>query len=133
MSMSWNVRERRLAKGKKNPNPDDRRGDLFDLGDLGDVHLTVITTGKDKIRGGHYHLYPEEFYVISGRLEFHEGTVQNERVTEFGPDETIVTSFGVAHYAKAIEDSIMIEYRPTEIPAEAVDYKPWADLVNATR
>ena len=127
------MNERKLSIAKKNPNKDDKRGDLFDLGDLGEVHINVLTTGKNRIRGGHYHDYPEEFYIISGKLEFHELVDGKEVINYFGPDKTIVTTPNIPHYAKAVEDSVMLEYRPKKISYKATDYDPWRKLAEESK
>ncbi|MGD0476751.1 MAG: hypothetical protein ABSB29_01125 [Nitrososphaerales archaeon] len=121
----------KLSTARKVSDSDDSRGDIFELGDCGNVHINVLTTRKGHIRGGHYHDYNEEFFVVSGKFEFHSGFEGVDDITIRGANETIVTIPGVPHYVKALEDSVMIEFRPCGTKYKPIDYEPFRKLARA--
>ncbi len=118
----------RLSSVRKVSSSRDVRGDIFDLGELGDLHLNVLTTKRGHLRGGHSHEYNEEFFVVSGRLEFHSGFEGADKATIVGVNETFVTTPDVPHYAKALEDSVIIEFRPSGSRYDPKDYEPFRKL-----
>lgn len=110
----------------------DGRGEIFEIGDIGDLHLNVLTVKKGKVRGGHYHNYDEEFSVIYGKIEFHSGYEDQDELTIFHAGDTIVTTPNVPHYVLALEDSVMLEFRPIGTEFKAIDYGPFRKLAEAS-
>ena len=121
--------DNRISSVKKVSSDEDLRGEIYDLGVDANVHVSLLTTKKGYVRGGHSHKYNEEFFVVIGKLEYHSGFEDNEQVSVFGPGSTVRTSQGIPHYIKALDDLVLVEFRPRDSEYEAIEYQPFRRLV----
>ncbi len=110
----------------------DRRGVLYELGDVSGTHLIVQTINSGKARGGHSHTYPEEFFVVKGGVLFiskkPSGAVSEIRYCKAG--DKIVTSPKDPHMVVALEDSVLLEGRPTKARYKSTNDPVLREIVN---
>jgi mannose-6-phosphate isomerase-like protein (cupin superfamily) len=111
------------------PVSTDARGVIYELNVDKMVHINVLTLSKGYARGGHSHIYPEVFYLVTGRVQFHTGELGKERVFEYGPSAKIRTTLGEPHYMYALEDSTYLEIRPAGTAYQAKEYAPFRSIV----
>lgn len=107
----------------------DARGLIYEFASNHEVHLNFQTIRKGYARGGHSHEYPEGFFVISGKIEYHTGKTDQEKVTVFGPGQVISTTLTEPHYVVALEDSVLVEVRPEGNSYHPVNYEPYRSIV----
>jgi quercetin dioxygenase-like cupin family protein len=108
----------------------DARGAIYELGNHDVLHINLLTLRKGLARGGHSHSYPETFFILSGRVEYHTGSVESDAKTSHGEGSTITTTPGEPHYLLALDDSSFLEFRPAiSSNYQASDYPPFRTIV----
>ena len=97
-----------------------------------DTKVTILYNRTGKYSGGHSHNIETKQLVIHGRVEartVEQGEKEITKVYEVG--ETIVQKPGVPLMTRAIEDAIIVEYRPG-VKAETVTttpHGPYDDII----
>lgn len=109
----------------------DARGEIYSLGFPAGSVVNIQTTNAGYARGGHSHSYDEVFLVVSGRVEYHSGTVGNERVRVCKAGSVIRTTPGEPHYILAQVASVLAEVRPSGTNYVPKNYKPFRKIVLA--
>ena len=105
----------KVAVEKINPVFEDHRGKIMDL--LDDeiiLHVGMLTSRADSIRGNHYHKKAKQFnYIIKGTIEL---TTWDPTDPNPLPDVAILRKgdfvsipAGIAHTMKALEDSEFLD------------------------
>ena len=113
---------------------EDKRGQIYEIGVIDGQHVNILVTKAGFMRGGHFHDYPEEFYVLWGELHWTEaptpvgnpGTVNN---TQYAMGGLMKSQPGIPHMLYAITDSVVVEFRPEHTPFKATDYEPMRKLI----
>jgi hypothetical protein len=95
----------------------------------GDIECRIVEIKKGFSRGGHYHPYPSEHYIISGKIEYREEDInsQNESFRIIGVADVIKTSSNMAHLFTALDDSLFMELSVGNY--EAVYYPKYRKIV----
>ena len=116
----------------------DIRGRIFELGVIDDKHVNILVTKKGGLRGGHYHGYDEEFFVVFGEVLWNtrlpEGITDSKRDFQMDPftiGQVIKSDPGVPHMLLALTDCVVVEFRPAGTEFRAKDYEPMRALIRA--
>lgn len=105
-----------IIKKKINPAFEDERGAIFDLIDKEKIlHIGLILSKKNSIRGEHYHKKAKQItYVLSGKIMLTTKNVKQKSsncqtiIMEAGDIATIPPM--VIHSIKAIEDTTFLVF-----------------------
>jgi quercetin dioxygenase-like cupin family protein len=108
---------------------EDSRGAIYELKTKNGLKAKFLTLRKGFARGGHSHPYQEEFFMISGEVEFHLGTVEKERKATHYGGEIVRIPKRVPHYVIAVSDSVFAELAPRDRKYEAENYEPFRSIV----
>jgi quercetin dioxygenase-like cupin family protein len=107
----------------------DVRGAIYELKAKDRLRVKFLTLLKGFARGGHSHPYPETFFMISGEVEFHLGTVEKEEKLTHYSGEIVHIPSGVPHYVIAISDSVFAELALWDRQYAAENYEPFRSIV----
>jgi quercetin dioxygenase-like cupin family protein len=108
---------------------DDIRGVIYELKQSELLQLKFLTLQKGYARGGHSHPYPERFFLLSGRVEFHIGSMSDEIVQEYDGGDTVTIEPDLPHYVVALTDSVFVEITSKGQAYEVVNYTPFRSIV----
>jgi hypothetical protein len=125
---------------------EDKRGAIFEVGVVEDRHVNILVTKAGFYRGGHFHDYPEEFFVVWGELDWVEldwveldwveaptpetnpGVLNSTRYTM---GMVMNSQPGIPHMLKANTDCVVVEFRPAGAGFKATDFAPMRNLIKA--
>ena len=87
---------------------EDKRGKIFFFS-YGSINLHIVEIKKGFARGGKYHSYEKDFFLISGKVEYREKDmkVNNEKIRIIQAPTTIHLQPNTAHLLLALEDSVV--------------------------
>ena len=92
------------------------------------VHL--VQTKKCFSRGGHYHPFKSDHYLLRGKIEFKEIDIDTniEKIRIIDAPCTLSVEPNVAHLLTALDDSLFLEF--FKIKYSAIEYLPYRNIVN---
>lgn len=107
---------------------EDKRGKILWITD-GDTEIHVIEIKKGFARGGHFHKFDSTHIVISGKVEYRETNLKDDKesIRVIDSISFIFTPANTAHLITAFEDSTFIEVFKT--PNDAVLFPKYRDIV----
>ena len=96
----------------KSAHKDERRSliPVFN-GDFTALQIKLLKIKKDSILGNHYHNYKETFYLLEGEAKyvFENVNTKERQKINLKKNQRITIEPGIAHKAKFLTDTIMIE------------------------
>jgi len=106
---------------------DDRGKILFYKGDK--IYVNIAEIKKGFARGGHYHKYDQEHFIISGKVEYFEEDIVTKKETKVIIDKPklIHVPANTAHLFIALEDTLFAESFSQEY--HAVNYPKYRKIV----
>jgi len=115
---------------------EDKRGAIFEVGVIDDRHVNVLVTKAGFYRGGHFHDYPEEFFVVWGELDWVEAPTPETNPgvlnsTRYTMGMVMNSQPGIPHMLKANTDCVVVEFRPAGAGFKATDFAPMRNLIKA--
>lgn len=92
------------------------------------VHL--VQTKKCFSRGGHYHPFKSDHYLLRGKIEFKEIDIDTniEKIRIIQAPYTISVEPNIAHLLTALDDSLFLESFKTKYAA--IEYVAYRNIVN---
>lgn len=95
----------------------------------GDLFLNIVETKKGFSRGGHYHNFDSEHFLLSGKVEFREKNLvtNEEKISMINSPSVIKVISNSAHLLTALEDTLFVEY--FENAYSATDYSEYRSVV----
>jgi len=115
---------------------EDKRGVIFEVGVIDDRHVNILVTKAGFYRGGHFHDYPEEFFVVWGELDWLEAPTPETNPgmlnsTQYTMGMVMNSQPGIPHMLKANTDCVVVEFRPAGAGFKATDFAPMRNLIKA--
>jgi hypothetical protein len=115
---------------------EDKRGAIFEVGVIDDRHVNILVTKAGFSRGGHFHDYPEEFFVVWGELDWVEAPTPETNPgvlnsTRYTMGMVMNSQPGIPHMLKADTDCVVVEFRPAGAGFKATDFAPMRNLIKA--
>ena len=106
----------------------DKRGRIF-FCKYGDLTVNIVETKKGFSRGGHFHKFPSNHFLLKGDVDFKTfDLIQNrEHIYQFSAPSEIHVDANIAHLLSAKTDSIFIEFFYKEY--SAVDFPLYRNLI----
>ena len=91
--------------------------------------IHFVETKKGFSRGGHYHPFKSDHFLLQGKIEFKEIDVDTniEKIRIIEAPFTISVEPNVAHLLTALEDSLFLESFKTKY--SAIEYLPYRNIV----
>jgi len=107
---------------------DDIRGRII-FCKYGDLSLNIVETKRGFSRGGHYHDFDSEHFLLSGRVEFREKNLitNEEKISIIDAPSIIRVISNSAHLLTALEDTLFVEYFKNDY--SATDYSEYRSIV----
>ena len=80
-------------------------------GDFTALQIKLLKIKKDSVLGNHYHNYKETFYLLEGEADyvFEDIETKERQKINLKKDQRITIDPKIAHRAKFVEDTTMIE------------------------
>jgi len=109
---------------------------IFEVGVIDDRHVNILVTKAGFYRGGHFHDYPEEFFVVWGELDWLEAPTPETNPgmlnsTQYTMGMVMNSQPGIPHMLKANTDCVVVEFRPAGAGFKATDFAPMRNLIKA--
>jgi len=106
----------------------DQRGKILFLS-LNGKPVNFVEIKKGYARGGHYHNFKSNHYLISGKIEFYEKNILSKKEIKkiVKAPCLLPVSSKIAHMMIALDDSLFIE--TFEENYSAIDYEPFRKIV----
>lgn len=106
----------------------DGRRDILEIinGQITIRNVKLITAKAGNVLGGHYHLYPEARYLMSGKMGYKVSNILTGEKMEFtlNAEEIFMSTGFVIHTATIIADSVILDMAgETYTSAEINDLK----------
>ncbi|MHB8545739.1 MAG: cupin domain-containing protein [Nitrosotalea sp.] len=107
---------------------EDARGKIL-IYSYGKNHVNLIEIKKGFARGGHYHPYPQNHIIISGRIEYREENIvtNEEKIVIIDKPEILLVPANAAHLFIALEDAIFVETYDEKY--DATNYPKYRNIV----
>jgi len=107
----------------------DYRGRIF-FCKYDNIFVNMVETKKGFSRGGHYHPFKSDHYLLRGKIEFKEIHIDTniEKIRIIDAPYTMSVGSNVAHLLTALEDSLFLESFKTKY--SAIEYFPYRKIVN---
>ena len=107
----------------------DSRGEIF-FCKYGNIFVNMVETKKGFSRGGHYHPFKSNHFLLRGKIEFKEFQLDTtmEKIRIINAPYTICVEPNIAHLLTALEDSLFLESFKTKY--SAIEYSPYRKIVN---
>ena len=96
----------------------------------GDLSINIVETKKGFSRGGHFHPFKSDHFLLRGKIEFKEIDVDTniEKIRIIEAPFTLSVEPNVAHLLTALDDSLFLESFKTKY--SAIEYLPYRNIVN---
>jgi len=93
------------------------------------LFLNLIEMKKGYARGGHYHKYDQEHFIISGKVEYRNEEINTKKETIQIIDQPTLIHIPAytAHLLIGIEDTIFVESFPKDY--EVINYQKYRKIV----
>ena len=106
----------------------DIRGTILFLSN-GNQEINLVEIKKGYARGGHFHDYPTQHHLISGKIEYRETNLadKKESISIITAPSTIKVESRFAHLLTAIEDTLFLEIFPNGY--SATNYPEYRKIV----
>ena len=94
-----------------------------------DLSVNLAEIKKGFARGGHYHKYDQDHFIISGKLEYITEDIETKKETKMIIDKPILIHVpaNIAHLFVALDDTVFAESFPQKY--HAVDYPKFRKIV----
>jgi len=114
---------------KFNKSVSDIRGIIL-FCSFGKLIIHFVETKKGFSRGGHYHPFKSDHFLLRGKIEFKEIDVDTniEEIRIIEAPFTISVEPNVTHLLTALDDSLFLESFKTKY--SAIEYLPYRNIVN---
>lgn len=107
---------------------EDIRGKIL-MSSYGKIHVNIVEIKKGFARGGHYHPYPQNHIIISGKIEYREENIitNKEQIMVIDTPQILFVPANTAHLFIALENTLFAETFDEEY--DAITYPKYRNIV----
>jgi quercetin dioxygenase-like cupin family protein len=107
---------------------EDKRGKII-FCSSDNIFINIAEIKKGFSRGGHYHKYDQQHFIVKGKIEYRETDILSgkESIEIISGPALIHVQANTAHFLTALEDTIFVESFPEKY--EAVNYSKYRKII----